>query len=390
MGGPFGVSIITARALGPEDRGLYFLAVSFAQIAAQIGNVGLQSSNTFLVAAHPERVRAILTNSLIVSLVFGPLAAWPIVWWFGFDTTPEAWSSILLAVVLAPLVILFLLVSNIAVAIGRVTLYNLLIILSGMLALGCASVAALMGANTTQFLWAAAAGLTLASLIGILALMPNCHWSLRPSLALFRSGVSYSIRAYLATLAGFLMNRVGILVLESHADLTVVGQFSIAQQISEALVLLPSTVGLLLKPSLLRMPTRVTRAAETRKIALRLAAAMAVFLLLIGVATPVFLPLIFGEVYQPAVPFLLALLPSVFLLSVVIVVSQFLSAEGFPAAQVLIWMIATAIHGSMTAILVPQFGAMAIPISFMVNTALVLLGLILAAIYIIRRERSDA
>ena len=36
MIGPFGVSIITARVLGPEDRGHYFLIISYAQIAAQI------------------------------------------------------------------------------------------------------------------------------------------------------------------------------------------------------------------------------------------------------------------------------------------------------------------------------------------------------------------
>ena len=390
MGGPFGVSIITARALGPEDRGLYFLVVSYAQIAAQIGNMGLQSSNTYLVAGHPERVRAILTNSLIVSLVLGPLAAWLIVSWFGADATPDAWASILTAMVLAPLLILFLLVSNIAVAIGRVVLYNFLIILSGSLALGTAGMAAWLEADTTQFLWAAAAGVILASLIGVLALMPQCRWSLRPSLAMFRSGVSYSMRAYLATLAGFLMNRVGILVLEQQADMAVVGQFSVAQQITEALVLLPSTVGLLLKPSLLRMSTRAERGAATRRVALKLAAVMAILLLLVAAATPFFLPFLFGTDYQPAVPYLLAFLPSVFLLSVVIAVSQFLSAEGFPLAQVVVWIVATVLHAVITAALIPRFGAMAIPLSFTLNTALILLCLILIATHMNRRDPSDA
>ncbi|GHE04530.1 hypothetical protein U879_03510 [Defluviimonas sp. 20V17] len=385
MVGPFGVSVITARALGPEDRGLYFLVVSYAQIAAQIGNVGLHSSNTYLVAAHPERVRYILANTLIVSVILGPLAAWPTVWWFGSDIAPAAQSSIALAFVLAPLIILFLLVSNIAVAIGRVGLYNLLIIFSGTLALGSAGVAAALGADTTEFLWAAAAGFTISSVTGILALMPDCGWSLRPSFALFRSGVTYSMRAYFATLAGFLMTRIGILILQSRADMAVVGQFSIAQQIAEGLGLLPSTVGLLLMPSLMRLPSRKDRAAETWRIGLKLAAAITVFLVMLAAVIPVALPLVFGRDYAPAVPLVLAFLPSIFLLSIVIVVSQFLSSEGFPLAQVGIWIAATVLHTALSIALIPHFGAIAIPISFTISMLLILIGLSALAVQMTRK-----
>ena len=46
MIGPFGVSIITARLLGPEERGRYFVIIAAAQIAAQIANLGLHASNS--------------------------------------------------------------------------------------------------------------------------------------------------------------------------------------------------------------------------------------------------------------------------------------------------------------------------------------------------------
>lgn len=390
MAGPLGVSIITARALGPEDRGLYFIVISYAQIAAQIGNMGLHSSNTYLVSARPELVRGILTNSLIVSLVLGPIVASMFVWWPWANAAPDARGSILIAVIAAPLLILFLLVSNIAVAIGRVSLYNVLTLLAGILALSSSVVAALLEADVTQFLLAAAAATGLASIVGVVTLLPNCGWSLRPSLKLFLTGLSYSGRAYVATLAGFVMNRVGILILETEVDMSVVGHFSIAQQITEALVLLPSTVGLLLKPSLLRIATRAERAAETRRIALKLTAAMAILLLLLAAVTPFFLPLFFGADYQAAVPYALSFLPSVLMLSLVIPVSQFLSAEGFPRGQVAVWILATVLHAIMVKALIPHFGVMAIPLSFTLNTALILLGLILVAVHMTRRDTPDA
>lgn len=363
MIGPIGVSVVTARAMGAEGRGLYFLVITYAQIAAQFGNMGLHSSNTYLTAAYPERLSAILTNSILVSLVGGVLATTPVIAWFGLADA-RSWIAIRYTYLLAPLLILFLLVSNIAIAIGRVSLFNQLTILYGFLALLFASLVAYFDAGTEQFVWAAILSLLVACLIGIVALLPHCGWKLKLDWKLFRQGFGYSTRAYLATLAGFLMNRIGVIILQREGDLDVVGYFSIAQQIADALLLLPSTVGLLLMPNLLRMLTSTERASAMWKTAFILSGIMFMLLIAIGVLTPVLLPLIFGLEYDAAVPLVLAFLPSVLLMSFIIAVSQFLSAEGFPVAQVVTWLVAAALHIALSMWLLSRIGALAIPISY--------------------------
>jgi O-antigen/teichoic acid export membrane protein len=363
MVGPIGVSIITARALGAEGRGLYFLVITYAQIAAQFGNMGLHSSNTYLTAAYPERRSAVLTNSIVVSLLGGVLATTPVIAWFGL-ADERSWTAIRYTYLLAPLLILFLLISNIAVAIGRVPLFNLLTILYGVFALLFAGIAALFNAGAEQFLWAAIISLLVASVIGIMALLPHCNWRLKLDWRLFRQGLGYATRAYLATLAGFLMNRVGVIVLQWEGKLDDVGHFSIAQQIADALILLPSTVGLLLMPNLLRMMNSTERASTMWRTAFILSGIMFVILAFIGVLTPIFLPLVFGSEYNSAVPLVLAFLPSVLVMSFIIAVSQFLSAEGFPIAQVVTWLVATAVHIVLSTWLLAIIGALAIPVSY--------------------------
>ena len=375
MIGPICVSIITARALGAEGRGLYFLVITYAQIAAQFGNLGLHSSNTYLVAAHPERRSAILANSIVVASIGGVLATVPIIAWFGL-TDDDTSAAIRYTYLLAPLLVMFLLITNIAVAIGQVQLFNALTILSGALALTCAFLAALFDAGTEQFLWAAIIAIFSASVVGIIALLPHCDWRLRLDFSLLRKGFGYGTRAYLATLAGFLMNRTGVMVLQSQGNLEVVGQFSIAQQIVDALILLPSTVGLLLKPALLRMSNSADRVSTMWRTACILSAIMFVMLAIIGILTPTIVPLVFGIEYQAAVPLVLTFLPSALLMSFIIVVSQFLSAEGFPIAQTVTWFVATAFHIVLSMLLLPEYGALAISISYGITSVLVLASLI--------------
>src|SRR5690606_12780995 len=92
-------------------------------------------------------------------------------------------------------------------------------------------------------------------------------------------GVAYAFRAYLAALLGFLMLRVGTIALQQNATLADLGQFSIAAQIADALILVPSTVALLLFPNLVRAEEGL-RWSATVAILLRVGA----FMLLLSAA----------------------------------------------------------------------------------------------------------
>lgn len=342
MIGPFGVSILTARLLGPEDRGRYFYIVALAQIAAQLAGLGLHASNSYIVAARQHLLGRLLVNSLVVAAVLGPLATLLVI---SAARAPEllghrgqTGTIILMAVLIAPLNLAVLYLTNLAVGIGRVQLFNGLTILSGALALLAAAIVALMGGDVLAYLGAAAAALAVTSAVGLAALLQRNLPSPSFDVALFQEGIAYAFRAYLAALLGLLQLRIGVVALQHNASLADVGQFSIAAQIADALILVPSTVSLLLFPNLVRARAdqrwQATLTTLTRVFLLMLALCVALAMVL-----PYAIPLIFGPAYDAATWLTIGLLPTVLLVSLQSVVSQFVAAEGYPWGQVRAWLI---------------------------------------------------
>src|SRR4030043_1134751 len=64
-------SVIVARILGPEGRGLYAVAATIGAIGVQFGNLGLHGSNTYYLARARSLLPALIGNTLLVSFVVG-------------------------------------------------------------------------------------------------------------------------------------------------------------------------------------------------------------------------------------------------------------------------------------------------------------------------------
>src|SRR3989442_8842856 len=57
-------SVMVARALGPEGRGLYAVAGALAGVGVQFGNLGLHSANTYFAARDRGLLPRLAGNSL--------------------------------------------------------------------------------------------------------------------------------------------------------------------------------------------------------------------------------------------------------------------------------------------------------------------------------------
>ncbi len=56
--GSFGVAILTARVLGPADRGRYYYVITLAAVGVQFASFGIHSSNSYLIARTPGLLAA--------------------------------------------------------------------------------------------------------------------------------------------------------------------------------------------------------------------------------------------------------------------------------------------------------------------------------------------
>jgi O-antigen/teichoic acid export membrane protein len=383
MIGPFAVSIITSRVLGPEQRGRYFLILALAQIGAQIGNLGLQSSNTYLVAKRHELVGPLIANSMFVSFAVAPLLTflialvfgWPELFGLGSVLGQSLGPNALVAALIAPLMVISLYVNNIAIGVGRVQLFNGLTIAYSLAAIMAALVVSGAGRSTLLFLFGTAVALVIPSIWGARVLLDGHKFNLKFDPELFRRGIAFAAKSYLATMFSFILTRVGIFALHQQGDFDEIGQFSVAVQLADGMTMLPSTVGILLFPLLVRADGHQRRPAMWRTF-WALGAIMLALLSVAALLAPWLIPLLFGQAFTRAATLTQAMLPSIMVFSLISVLSQYLAAEGFPIIQVLVWLAGLIVQTGLSYWLAAKWGGMGVALAIAVSSSLVFIVLL--------------
>jgi O-antigen/teichoic acid export membrane protein len=180
-------------------------------------------------------------------------------------------------------------------------------------------------------------------------------------------------------LVAFFMARTNVVVLRHYGEFGDLGHWSIAAQISDALLLLPATISTLLFPLLVRADA-VSRWKDFKSTTLQLGAAIAILCLgVAGTALP-FISIAFGSDYASAGAILLALLPGVFFLTITSTVSQFLSAFGIPWSQLVVWMVGWILQVGLSMLLFDRYGVVGLAWIQSGCAALVCLGLFAKAL----------
>lgn len=378
MVGPLAVSVVTARILGPEERGRFFLILSIAQIGAQIGNLGLQSSNTYLVANRHELVAPLVANSLLVSITAAPLVTllialaygWPELLGLGSVLGAPLGSIAIAAVLIAPLMVMSLYINNLAIGIGRVQLFNGLTLAYSLAAIAAALIVASAGGSVLYFLFGTAISLALPTFTGAHLLLRGYASKFRVDVDLFRRGTAFAVKSYLATMFSFLMMRVGFFALYQRGSVEEVGQFSVAVQLAEGLTMLPSTVGILLFPMLMRAEKHQRRPIMWRAM-WGLGAMMLAILGIVGILVPWLIPLLFGQAFTRAVVLTQCMLPPILIISLISVLSQYLAAEGFPRIQVLAWLLGLIAQTALSYWLAEKWGGVGVSVATSASSSLV-------------------
>lgn len=354
--GSLGVAILTARVLGPADRGRYYYVITLALVGVQLASLGIHSSNSYLIARTPALLAQIMANTAWIA-IFGGIAAAAGVLAFDFLVGDSGQTAVFFAAVLtlSPSLLLFLYLSNIAVALDRPQVFNGLIILNGIAAIVMALFAAYSSPTLNGFLFAAVAASLISCILAWSVLAKGIRVPRIFDYSLFYRGIAFAMRAHIATLFGFLVIRMNVVVLRQFGTFSDLGYWSIAAQIADALLILPGTISLLLFPSLVRAEGAV-RWKEYKTALFQLGSIMAALCVVSAALARFIIDAVFGSIYAPAAEIVLALLPGVFFLGVASVASQFLSANGYPWSQVLAWIFGALLQAALSVALFGRFG----------------------------------
>lgn len=345
-------SAITARVLGPGDRGEFFYVVATAAVLAQFGHLGTPGANTYFCAPAPGLARRLLRWNLVLgtaagvvlATVFLTVTSSPLI----SGAAPRA-GALWLIPLTATVLLLTMLGPVLAGLHAFGTLNLLMVAYQGGLLLAFVGVA-LVAPSAENFLAASAIGavLAVAGHVWAVARRPVAE---RTTDLTVRSWLAYGRKAYLILILGGLLPRLGLFAVKVGSTSEQLGYYSIAVQAFDALTLLPASFATILFPMIMRGGDRSWTSCK-REVSrmLLLATALAV---VAGLAMPFAVRIIFGAEFLGVTPIAIAFLPGFVALSVVTVASQYLAALGYPRAVTVNWLVATGVLALASMLLVP-------------------------------------
>jgi len=375
-------SVLLARGLGPEGRGMFGLLLLVPSLATSLGLLGFEQANAVYAGLEPRGRRILVWQSAGVAvLVGGTVAAIAAAYFLagapGFEAlaaAPAPLLLLLLGTIPARLVVEYwgailrgmnrIRLLNVFEVVARVVPLLGLIVFVWVLDLGVA------GAAWVDAAACVAAALALAALLGAVGTLGKPEWDS----ALWWRVVRFALPVHVATVAAYLNYRVDEFIVAAYLPVEQLGLYAIAVGMAERIWIIPGSVATVLLPHLTNRPEQdaTVSAAVCRHVVLWTGATC---LVVFALANPV-VGLLFSSSFEGAVAPLRWLLPGIFTLCIgKVLVAEILARE---KPRYTMWASAAAVVTNLVGnfLLVPRIGivgaAVASSVSYTILSAILI------------------
>ncbi len=330
----FAAAILVARYLGPAGKGIFVIITLTAGIMVTFGNLGLGQALLYFRAKKNYTNRELWTFSLFFALVWGGVLtglALAVLW---------VWAPLLLKIKLDTLLImgvgtvpvLLWIEFNRTYLMGghQFHLYNVVDGVRGISWFALAWIFMAVSSNRLQaavVAWLASAVLT--GLVQLVLTWNPGKLRVKKAFAMGKDLFGYGIKTYVTTLLQFFNYRLDAFILNYFSTSAVVGIYSVAVSMGEAIWKLNNSVASLVFPKIAALSHEKANLLTpiTSRLTLTVSFLMAVVL---AAAGPYVIPLLFGRAFAPAVTPLWFLLPGIVAFGLVKILYGDLAGRGFP------------------------------------------------------------
>lgn len=352
-------SVITARWLGPDGRGLLAILSVLTGLALQFGNLGLHSGNIYYVAREPGRAGAVLGNAFWLSLALG-IASGAIA--CGVAVARPAWfpgipfGLILLTAGTLPFQFMIFYFQNALLGLHEVAAFNVFETANkGITFALLAAYLVLLGGGAPGAVVLFAGMGAAFGLASVAYCRRRVRFAWRFDAGLFREMLGFGGRVYVACLLAFVVLRSDMLLVNYFLGAAAAGVYSITVQIADTLLLVPVTVGMLLFP-------RVAAESPDRReiFTARVTRHTALLLSLLCVAAWVLAGPVIGALYGPGFAGAVAatrwLLPGVWALGINGILMNHFGGQGMPPVTIVAPFAGAVLNLGLNALLLPRQG----------------------------------
>lgn len=383
----FATSIILARALGPEDRGIYALIILIPAVMGMLGTLGIEIANVYFSANKKYKLSDIISNSLVSSIGLGLV----IILLFWVASTTNAFQEFLiannitflylwLAVFTVPIVLLSGFFNRILLGREQIVKFNTVAISKSIFQLGLVFVFLIVldqgvfGAVLAYIVTTVCVALLVTLFIKKLN---RINFSI--NFGLLKESLRYGGKGYLGNVAQFLNYRLDMLLVAYFLNVTAVGHYTIAVGIAERLWMIPGSIGTVLFPRVSAIGDTQANQLTSKVSRHTLFIVFILSIVLIVLAKPLIL-ILFGISFLPAVEPLMILLPGIVALSFAKVLTSDLAGRGRPEFGTYASIVSLAANIPLNLYFIPKWGISGA--AFASSIAYILATLIIAAAFI--------
>lgn len=379
----FAVSVLVARLLGPEGKGVLGVLFAFIGTMSVLFSFGLSNSIIYHASRGLYTRPRVLAGSVfwaaVCSLAYVP-AAW-LLFRLGGDTFLRGvhHSYFAAASAILPLFLLNMIAGSLAKSLDRLYEASLAVFVKEMVFAAGVFLALLAGGKGVGWIIVARLAADTAGFFALARIIRGAV-SVRDYLPSFDRPLlgdmlSFGGRSYASFSLQLHNNRADIFLLNYFASTSAVGVYSVGLSLAEAALLLPSVISFVLLPKVAARGGE-EGAAYAVSLSRRTFWSMLVFGAALAAAGRPLIALVFGPEFAGAYAPLCLLYPGVLALSVTYVVASFMEGTGRPGELVRAYSVSLAAGIGLNLLLVPRLGFNGTALAYTVSSVLSLVLLV--------------
>ena len=373
-------SIILARVLGPEGKGVYFLVFMIAATSFNLAHSSITVAGVYYIGTKKYRLEDLVINFIFLAIFLGIIGIAIVFVLFRFISLYLLKNVdplyLKVALFFIPLSLLTSFLSWIFLGLNDIPKYNLINIIRVVSTTALVAIVCLFWRNILFFIIANLSAYVVASITALVLLSGYLKKGGRFNFRLIKDVLIYGWKGHLGEILFNLINRLDSYLVKFFLGATFLGFYSVAL-IAENLWLIPMAIGMALFPkvssSLLKDKNKDTAAVCRHSVFLTFLGAFVLFII-----AKFLIKFFFGQPFLPAVQPLWILLPGIASLSVTKTLKQYLSGTGRPQIATYSAMMTIVVCIFLNLVLIPRMGisgaALATTCSYFVYAGIILMA----------------
>ena len=356
------LSIVIARALGPQGKGIYSLAILFPSLIVTFTNLGIGSATIYYIGQRKYSLKEVLGSNLILGFFISAICiAFATVAVFFFQNLFLKGVSriyLLISLALIPAAVLYEYLSSILLGLQRIKEYNLTGIFKSLIFLILAIVI-LVG------LKAGTMGAIFSTIITFFATSLFTFWRVRriiressykPSKAYARDALLYGIKSHLDSVLTFLNYRLDMFLVNLFINPLAVGYYSISVAIAEKIWMVSQAASIVLFPKVSSMTDEKLRKEFTPIVSRNVLLITGVGAIIVFFLSKKLILLLYSNAYQSSIRPLQILLLGIVALSAQRIIAHDFSGRGKPILNAYLSAISLIVNICLNFVWIPKIG----------------------------------